>query len=164
MRYVPQVKVSCFYEGIVSQVCKLTYYTEGSKSNIHCCAQHLLRIRGCDARFRREPRRILYVTQILRAKFAYDVRHVARVQHAKDVTFGPLCSLRLQVSAEECNYGIFPLSMYKKRLVKVLKFTFNPFRVREYCLVHSNFHPLKFWSFKTDPTPDASPILYISSP
>jgi hypothetical protein len=44
------------------------------------CAQHLRRIRGCDARIRRES--AAYVTQMLRAKFVYDVRHVAGVHHA----------------------------------------------------------------------------------
>jgi hypothetical protein len=41
------------------------------------CAEHLRRIRGCDARIRRES--VAFVTQMLRAKCAYDVRHVSRV-------------------------------------------------------------------------------------
>jgi hypothetical protein len=44
------------------------------------CAEHLRRIRGCDARFRRESGvNLAHVTQMLRAKFAYDARHAARV-------------------------------------------------------------------------------------
>jgi hypothetical protein len=59
------------------------------------CAQHLRRIRGCDARIRRESG--AYVTQMRKIR---DVRHVARVCCAqlpregsatRDVTFGPLC-------------------------------------------------------------------------
>jgi hypothetical protein len=45
-----------------------------ARSSCGRCASHLRRIRGCDARIRREPG--AYVTQMLRAKFAYDVRHV----------------------------------------------------------------------------------------
>jgi hypothetical protein len=56
---------SCDRRSIGSQA------TEGSRCNITCCA--LL------ARQRESGE---YVTQILRAKFAYDVRHVARVHHA----------------------------------------------------------------------------------
>jgi hypothetical protein len=40
------------------------------------CAQHLRRIRRCDVQSG------AYVTQMLPAKFAYDLRHVARVHHA----------------------------------------------------------------------------------
>jgi hypothetical protein len=87
--------------------------TERSKSNIPCCA-HLARQvheafasysrmwRAHPAWIRRESG--ANVTQMLRAKFAFDVRHhdVSRVHHVnkccahlprptKDVTFGPLC-------------------------------------------------------------------------
>jgi hypothetical protein len=67
-------------------------------------AQHLRRIRRC-ARIRRESG--AYVKQMLRAKFRYDVRHVARVSYkccahlprenraTRYVTFGPLCSCKL---------------------------------------------------------------------
>jgi hypothetical protein len=46
------------------------------------CAQHLRWIRGCDARIRRESGAYVMSRKILRAQFAYDVRHVARVHHA----------------------------------------------------------------------------------
>jgi hypothetical protein len=56
------------------------------------CAQHLRRIRGFDVRIRRES---AAVTQMLCAKSAYDVRHVASVimqmlrapRETRDVTF-----------------------------------------------------------------------------
>jgi hypothetical protein len=70
------------------------------------CAQHLRRIRGCEARTRRESG--AYGTQMLRGKFVYDVRRVARVHHAnvtqtcreeratsREVTFGLLCKQHL---------------------------------------------------------------------
>jgi hypothetical protein len=74
-------------------------HTEGSKCNIPCYrrAQHLRRTRGYMTR-----ESGAYVTQMLRAKFAYDVRHVARVsckccahlprvdRAKRDVTFGLL--------------------------------------------------------------------------
>jgi hypothetical protein len=47
-----------------------------ARSSRDRCAQHLLRIRECYARIRRESG--AYVTQLM---FAYDVRHVARVHH-----------------------------------------------------------------------------------
>jgi hypothetical protein len=80
------------------------------------CTQHLRRIRGCDAHpawIRRKSG--ANVTQMLRTKFAYDVRHVAcvscrccalpRVERAtRDVTFGPLCNI---VSFHSLNARLF---------------------------------------------------------
>jgi hypothetical protein len=58
------------------------HYTNrgGSKSNIPCCALLVLQVRATfasDSRIRRESG--AYVTQMLRAIFAYDVRRVAHV-------------------------------------------------------------------------------------
>jgi hypothetical protein len=52
------------------------------------CAQHVRRIRGCDA----HPAWIwrIYVTQMLCTKFAYDVRHVAHVSCGRSAHQGML--------------------------------------------------------------------------
>jgi hypothetical protein len=81
-------------------------YTEGSKSNIPCCALLLARqvhaIFASDSRMWRASG--VNLAHMSRKWYAQNSRHVARVHHTRtcratiqgDVTFGPLCTLSME--------------------------------------------------------------------
>jgi hypothetical protein len=56
-------------------------YAEGSKSNIACCAPRNICVGFADVT-RVSGVNLAHMSRMLRAKFAYDMRHVARVHHA----------------------------------------------------------------------------------
>jgi hypothetical protein len=116
LRREPRTRILCSKSGYPMSPTSTWGATEGSKSNIPCCAllarscaQHLRRIHGCDAHPASIWRTFGHANAIC-AKFAYDVRHVTRVsckccvhlpweeRATRDVTFGPLCSFLGQQS------------------------------------------------------------------
>jgi hypothetical protein len=88
---------------------------ERSKSNIPFVSSP----RGCDARIRRESG--AYVTQMLRAKFTCDVRHVARVHHTN-----------VARTNKGCYFWTLCVQMFHKNLflpgTRLLKIILNMFR------------------------------------
>jgi hypothetical protein len=87
---------------ILKQVsASVTLYTEGSKSNIPCCAQYLRLIRGCDAR--------AHPAHMSRECYAQNSRTMSkccahlprREERTRDVTFGPLSWQDLPLSMQE---------------------------------------------------------------
>jgi hypothetical protein len=121
----------------------LAIVTEGSKSNIPCCALLARQVRATvpsDSRIWRASG--TYVTQMLRAKFTYDVRHVARAsckccahlpREERATRDGPLCA-SLMKGKINCETMI-----YHSLMVYCLILTKTDFEPNQKCTTYFKF-------------------------
>jgi hypothetical protein len=100
------------------------------------CTQHLLRIRGSvvnQAWIRRESG--AYVTQMLRAKFVYDVRHVARVhlanvaRHKGCYIWTPLYQCSVWVLHNQAFPGLELVTWIREEFVTFTLVSFSHFQI-----------------------------------